>query len=153
MHHSQDCVGKTLSSSAAAAVAVHAHETVGEDAAAEEAPKLTLDEAGNGAFAGLRAGEEGFEFRLDHTVEDALLGAASRVAVLRATSAGVMPMGNRKASKAGPAQNSADPGTRGNGITSRMFAIPVMNCTTRSKPRPKPACGTEPYRRRSVYHQ
>jgi hypothetical protein len=54
---------------------------------------------------------------------------------------------------ADPAQNSAEPGTRGNGITSRMFAIPVMNCTTRSKPRPKPACGTEPYRRKSVYHQ
>ena len=78
------------------AVAVHAREAVGEDAAAEESPKLTLDEAGNGAFAGLRAGEECLEFRLDHTVENALLGATSRVAVLLAISAGAMPMGNRK---------------------------------------------------------
>ena len=39
--------------SAAAAVGVHAHETVGEDAVAEEAPKLALDEPGNGAFTSL----------------------------------------------------------------------------------------------------
>ena len=51
------------------------------------------------------------------------------------------------------AQNSAFPGTRGKGITSRTFAIPVMNWTTRSKPTPNPACGTDPYLRRSRYHQ
>src|SRR5436309_724771 len=50
-------------------------------------------------------------------------------------------------------QNSALPGTRGKGITSRMLPIPVTNCTVRSRPRPKPACGTVPNRRRSRYHQ
>ena len=50
-------------------------------------------------------------------------------------------------------QNSALPGNRGNGITSRMFSTPVTYCTSRSNPSPKPACGTEPYRRRSRYHQ
>jgi len=52
-----------------------------------------------------------------------------------------------------PHQKSALPGVRGNGITSRMFAIPVTNCTTLSRPSPKPACGTVPKRRRSRYHQ
>ena len=41
-------------------------------------------------------------------------------------------------------QNSAVPGVRANGITSRMFATPVTNISMRSKPRPKPACGTVP---------
>ena len=50
-------------------------------------------------------------------------------------------------------QKSAWPGTRGKGMTSRMLAMPVANCTTRSKPTPKPAWGTEPWRRRSRYHQ
>src|SRR5207248_1492769 len=43
-----------------------------------------------------------------------------------------------------PAQNSALPGVRANGITSRMFGTPVMNISIRSKPRPKPECGTVP---------
>jgi hypothetical protein len=41
-------------------------------------------------------------------------------------------------------QNSALPGVRGNGMTSRMLAMPVMNWTQRSRPSPKPACGTVP---------
>jgi len=41
-------------------------------------------------------------------------------------------------------QNSALPGVRGNGITSRMFDMPVMNWTTRSSPKPKPLWGTVP---------
>ena len=41
-------------------------------------------------------------------------------------------------------QNSAFPGVRGNGITSRMLAMPVTNWTMRSRPRPKPAWGTVP---------
>ena len=36
-------------------------------------------------------------------------------------------------------QNSQFPGVRANGITSRIFAIPVTNMSIRSKPRPKPA--------------
>jgi hypothetical protein len=36
-------------------------------------------------------------------------------------------------------QNSAFPGVRGKGITSRMFTIPVTYCTIRSRPKPKPA--------------
>ncbi len=42
------------------------------------------------------------------------------------------------------AQNSAVPGVRGKGMTSRMFPTPVMNMRSRSKPRPNPACGTLP---------
>src|SRR6266446_5917627 len=41
-------------------------------------------------------------------------------------------------------QNSALPGVRGNGITSRMLAMPVRNRMVRSSPRPKPECGTVP---------
>src|SRR5690606_36550842 len=36
------------------------------------------------------------------------------------------------------------PGVRGKGITSRMLPIPETNCTSRSKPSPKPACGALP---------
>jgi hypothetical protein len=75
---------------------VHPHEAVGEDAAAEEAPELALDEAGHEAFAGLCAGEEGFQLLLNDAVEDALLRAASRIRGLLAASAGAMEMGNRK---------------------------------------------------------
>ena len=49
-------------------------------------------------------------------------------------------------------QNSAFFGVLGNGITSRMFCIPVTNSIRRSKPRPKPACGAAPKRRVSRYH-
>ena len=38
-----------------------------------------------------------------------------------------------------PHQNSDEPGVRGKGITSLIFSIPVANCTSLSKPRPKPA--------------
>ena len=41
-------------------------------------------------------------------------------------------------------QNSACPGARGNGIASRILLSPQMYTTSRSKPRPKPACGTVP---------
>ena len=44
----------------------------------------------------------------------------------------------------GLVQQGALPGVRGKGITSRMFCMPVTNCISRSKPRPKPACGAEP---------
>ena len=44
----------------------------------------------------------------------------------------------------GLVQQGALPGVRGKGITSRMFCMPVTNCTSRSKPRPKPAWGAEP---------
>ena len=36
-------------------------------------------------------------------------------------------------------QNSAYPGTRGNGMTSRMFFIPVMYMSIRSARSPNPA--------------
>ena len=36
------------------------------------------------------------------------------------------------------------PGTRGTGITSRMFDTPVHSSTNRSSPSPQPACGVEP---------
>ncbi len=62
-----------------ALVAVHAHEAVGEDAAAEESPKLALDEAGYRALTGLCPGEEDLELPLDHAVEDALLRSAAGV--------------------------------------------------------------------------
>ena len=50
-------------------------------------------------------------------------------------------------------QNSAEPGYLGNGMTSLMFSTPVTYCTSRSNPSPNPACGTDPYLRRSRYHQ
>lgn len=50
-------------------------------------------------------------------------------------------------------QKSADFGVRGNGITSRMFCIPVTNRMSRSNPSPKPACGQEPNLRVSRYHE
>ena len=50
-------------------------------------------------------------------------------------------------------QNSAWPGVLGNGMTSRMLVMPVISSTARSRPRPKPECGTVPYFLRSVYHQ
>ena len=33
-----------------------------------------------------------------------------------------------------------------------MFSTPEQSITNRSKPSPKPACGTEPYCRSSPYH-
>ena len=53
----------------------------------------------------------------------------------------------------GPFRTQRCPACVGNGITSRILAMPVMNWTTRSRPRPKPACGTVPNRRKSRYHQ
>ena len=41
------------------------------------------------------------------------------------------------------------PTVRGYRITSRMLDIPVTYMIIRSKPRPKPECGTLPYLRRS----
>ncbi len=49
-------------------------------------------------------------------------------------------------------QNSQFPGVLANGMTSRIFAMPVTNMRRRSNPSPKPACGTLPYFRRSTYH-
>src|SRR6478736_10153229 len=49
-------------------------------------------------------------------------------------------------------QNSAFFGVRGNGITSRMFVMPVTNCTILSNPNPNPACGTDPNLLVSRYH-
>lgn len=33
---------------------------------------------------------------------------------------------------------------RGNGMVSRTCSVPEIQATVRSKPRPKPECGTEP---------
>lgn len=41
---------------------------------------------------------------------------------------------------------------RGNGIASLMFSALQIQAVSRSTPKPYPACGTEPYRRRSKYH-
>ena len=41
-------------------------------------------------------------------------------------------------------QNSALPGVRAKGMTSRIFGTPVRNISSRSNPRPNPACGTVP---------
>ncbi len=60
---------------------------------------------------------------------------------------GLSPHGRNRRTTRGLAigdQNSALPGARGKGITSRMLPIPVTNCTARSKPSPKPECGTVP---------
>ena len=50
----------------------------------------------------------------------------------------------RRTLRARASQNSAVPGVRAKGMTSRMLATPVTNISMRSKPRPKPACGTVP---------
>jgi hypothetical protein len=65
---------------------------VGEDAAAQEAPELALDEAGNGPIAGLCAGQERLQLLLHDAVEDGLLRAASRVGVRPAPAASAMRM-------------------------------------------------------------
>jgi hypothetical protein len=52
---------------------VQAQEAMGEDAAAQEAMELLLDEAGNRLFASLRARKEDLQFLLDDVVEGALL--------------------------------------------------------------------------------
>src|SRR6266576_2684287 len=41
-------------------------------------------------------------------------------------------------------QNSALPGVLAKGMTSRILGTPVTNISMRSKPRPKPECGTVP---------
>jgi hypothetical protein len=41
---------------------------------------------------------------------------------------------------------------RGYGIVSRTWSSLPTHATVRSTPRPKPQCGTVPYRRRSRYH-
>ncbi len=64
-----------------AVVAVHAHEAVGEDPAAQEAAKLALDEARHDAFARVGPGQEGLELRLDDAVEHALLRLSAGVVI------------------------------------------------------------------------
>ncbi len=44
---------------------MHPHEAVGENAAAEEAPELSFDEAENDAFTRVYPGQEGLELRLN----------------------------------------------------------------------------------------
>jgi len=65
----------------AALVAVHAHEAVGEDAAALEGPELALDEARCRPLAGMGAGQKRLELRLDRLVQHARFGAALCVAL------------------------------------------------------------------------
>jgi len=63
------------------------------------------------------------------------------------------PAGSPVSSPMESGQNSAFPGVRAKGITSRILDMPLRNISSRSKPRPKPACGAVPYRRRSTYHE
>jgi hypothetical protein len=66
---------------------VHAHEAVGEDAAAEKAAELPRDEAGHRTLTCLRTGKERRELASYDVVEDALLGAAAHVAGVAAARA------------------------------------------------------------------
>jgi hypothetical protein len=70
-----------------ALVAVHAHEAVGEDAAAEKAAELAQDEAGHRTLTRLRTGQERRELASYDVVEDALLGVAAHVAGVAAARA------------------------------------------------------------------
>ena len=54
---------------------------------------------------------------------------------------------------AGKNQYRADPGVRGNGMTSLILFMAVTNCKNRSNPRPKPECGTVPKLLRSRYQR
>ena len=58
---------------ATAGIAAHAHEAVGEDAAAEVGAELALDEARDGAIPLAGAREEGLELRTHDVVEHARL--------------------------------------------------------------------------------
>lgn len=64
-----------------AVVAVHAHEAVGQDPAAQEAAELALDEARHDAFVRVGPGQEGLELRLDDAVEHAPLRLSAGVLV------------------------------------------------------------------------
>jgi hypothetical protein len=79
-----------------ALVAVDAHEAVGKDPAAQEAPELALDEARHPALAGLGPSDEGLELRLDHPVEKALLGPAAGVLASSAAAGSVAPVGRNR---------------------------------------------------------
>jgi len=65
-----------------AVVAVHAHEAVGQNPAAEKATELALDEAGNDASIRVGPGQERLELRLDDAVEHALFRHSAGVLVL-----------------------------------------------------------------------
>jgi hypothetical protein len=64
----------------AAAVAVHAHEAMREDPAAQEGAKLPRDEAGHRSLARGRGSQEALELLLHDLVEIARFGLAARVA-------------------------------------------------------------------------
>ena len=126
----------------AAGVAVHAHEAAGEDAAAEEAPELALDEAGHRALTGLRAGQEGLELRLNHSVEDTLLGAAACVGVFRAAYAVAVRVGNKKSAGAHSRQRLPAPYPFSGGWRTRLRALGAEVEPTRSRLRHRPPVTT-----------
>jgi hypothetical protein len=72
-----------------ALVAVHAHEAVGEDPAAQERSELALDKAGCRALKSTAAGQEALQPTPDGAVEHALLGAVPLEAVAHAPAGGV----------------------------------------------------------------
>jgi len=51
-----------------------------------------------------------------------------------------------------PPYGYSRPIVRAKGMASRMCLSPQIQATVRSRPSPKPECGTEPKRRRSRYH-
>jgi hypothetical protein len=82
--------------------------------------------------------ESGSKLRALHTLREIGLRQASRVAKY------LPPLGLCRGYQSASGQNSALPGVRAKGITSRIFGTPVRNISSRSNPRPNPACGTVP---------
>jgi len=79
-----------------AAVAVHAHEAIRKDPAAEEGAKLARDEAGHRPLARGRGSQEALEFLLHDLVEVARFGLAARIAPVCTATGSAMGMGSRK---------------------------------------------------------
>jgi hypothetical protein len=105
-----------------ALVAVHAHEAVGKDPAAQEAAELALNEPGHDAVTRVGPGQEGFELRLNDPVENALLRTAADVRSSSATAGSAGRMGGN-GSKRGHTP-SALPGHARSAPSARTSPIP-----------------------------
>ena len=104
-----------------------------ENAAAQEAAELALDEAGHNPLARLRAGEEGLELPLDDAVEDTLLGAASVEGVAPAP-AGAMRTGSSERVRAHPRERLPAPFRPRDPPRERLAAAPAGSDAGRSRP-------------------
>ena len=101
-----------------------------ENAAAQEAAELALDEAGHGPLTRQRAGQEALQLAPDDAVEDALLGAASRVAGLFSAAAMGIALGTTLAA----ARRLAVPTTVHNDRDPELVGAPYSSSSRFEKP-------------------